>query len=137
MSGLIDDLRANINDILRVRDDLGAALKPVYIVTRTWTGLEPGDGEFSDEEVQILPSPRIVEYKNEYKIQQGGAVQQGDIALKMVSKQSFPEITQVDGTVPDQNTEVFYKVGGYYYRVIHVREKFFVYEIQLRKVSKQ
>lgn len=137
MSGIIDGLLPNINDILGVRDSLGAALKPVYIVTRTWSGLEPKDGSSEDEEMQVLPSPRIVELSDVYKIKEGGAVEQGDILLKAVSKQTFPDKSVVDGSVEDQNIEKFFKVGEVLYRVLNVREKFFTYEIQLRRVSKQ
>jgi hypothetical protein len=137
MTGIIDGLLPNINDILGVRDDIGAALKPVYLVTRTWQGAEPSDGTSVDVVEQVLPSPRIVELSDAYKIREGGAVQQGDIMLKAVSKQTYPDKSVLDGSVDEQNVEKFFKVGDVLYRVINVREKFFTYEIQLRRVSKQ
>ena len=57
--------------------------------------------------------------------------------LKMVSKQSYPLRSDVDCTSNSENVEKFYEVGGALYRVIMVREKHVVWEIQLRKDSKQ
>jgi hypothetical protein len=137
MSGIVDDLRSGINDILGLRDSLGVGLKKVYLVTRTWSGSELGEGTKTITKRQILPSPRVVEFMDQYKIKEGGAVQQGDLMLKMVSKQSYPLRSDVDCTSNSENVEKFYEVGGALYRVIMVREKHVVWEIQLRKDSKQ
>lgn len=133
----LDDLRADLNPILSIRDDLGVALKPVYLVTRNWTGEEIGDGTYSDIAVRVAPSPRVVEFFNNFTIKEGGAVQQGDLLLKMISKESYPTQNRIDCTTELANQEKFYKVGVHLYRVIMVKEKQLVWEVQLRKVTKQ
>ena len=132
---MIDGLRSNINSILAIRDDLGAAKKPVLLVTRTWTGSEPGDGTFTDGEIPVLPSPAIKEFVDDYRIQEGGAVKQGDIRLKWISKQSFPTRAEIDCSVSSQKIEKFYKVGGVLYRVVQVGEQLLSWNVLLRRVN--
>lgn len=135
--GIIDDLIPNMDEICGIRDDLGVALKEVWIVTRTWSGSAPGDGTKTDVRVRMLPSPRVVEFLDEYKLREGGAVKQGDIMLKMISKESFPTRESVDCSTSSKSVEKFYEVGGFLYRVIAVREKHVVWQVQLRRVSAQ
>jgi hypothetical protein len=137
MSGIVDDLRSSVNDILGLRDSLGVGLKKVYLVTRTWSGSELGEGTKTVTKKQLLPSPRVVEFMDEFKIKDGGAVQQGDLLLKMISKQSYPLRSDIDCTTSSENVEKFYEVGGTLYRVIMVREKHVVWDVQLRRDSKQ
>jgi hypothetical protein len=132
---LVDDLRQTVNPILSIRDELGASKQPVSIVTRKWTGTEPGDGSYRDSELPLLPSPSIVDYSADYRVREGGAVQMGDIRLKWISKQSFPVRSEVDGSSSSHSIERFYKVGKDLYRVIHVEEKLLCWNITLRKVS--
>jgi hypothetical protein len=134
---LVSDLISGLDDLLGIRDDLGAALKNVYIVTRTWTGSEVQDGTYSDAHEQVLPSPRVVEFMNEFVIKEGGAVQQGDILLTGISKESYPTQGLIDCTSIAANQERFYKVGTHLYRVIMVKEKLLTWKVQLRKVTKQ
>lgn len=134
---LVSDLRENINDVLSIRDELGAAKQPVALVTRTWSGTEPGDGTFTDASTPVVPSPSILAYTDDYRIKEGGAVQQGDIKLKWISKQSFPDRAAVECAIEAQNIEKFYSVGGFMYRVIQVEEKLLSWNVLLRKVSKQ
>jgi hypothetical protein len=134
---LIENLRDNINQMLGVRDSLGVAKKQVYIVTRTWSGLEPGDGTYKDQTEQVLPSPGIRIYSNDYRIKEGGLIQQGDVLLRWISRESFPYLCQVDGSVKAQNVEVFYKLDDILYRVIQVEEKLLCWHVQVRRVSKQ
>lgn len=137
MTGLADDLRADIDDILSIRDDLGVVLKPVFIHQKVWSGSEPGEGTATITRVEMQPSPRAVEITDSYRIREGGTVQAGDVMLKMISRQSYPEITDVDCSVPNQKTEKFYEIGGILYRVISVRVKHLTWTVQVRRVSKQ
>lgn len=130
---LLDDIETD--DILGLRDSLGLALKAVFLVTRTWDGSEPGDGDYEDEEEQILPSPRVVEFKHDLRVRQGGAVQDGDILLKMISKESY-DYEQLDGSTDQQNVEKLYKVGADYCTPISVEEKHLTWTVLCRKVTK-
>lgn len=130
---LLSDI--DVDGILGIRDDLDVALKPVYLVTRTWDGSEPGDGEFEDEEAQILPSPRVVEFSQDLRIRQGGAMEAGDILLKMISKVSYDK-ADLDGTSDEQNVEKIYKVGTEYFRPISVTEKHLTWNVQVRRTNR-
>lgn len=134
---VISDLLENVNDILEVRDQIGAALKPVAIVTRSWSGSELGDGSPSETRQQVTPSPRVVEFSADSKVLQGGTVKQGDIILKMISKQTFPTENMIDCSVNSPSVEKFYEVGGIQYQVIRVQEKHLTWTVHLRRRSRQ
>lgn len=134
---VIASLLPDLNSILGVRDQVGAALKPVEIVTWTWSGREIGDGDKVVTKVPVTPSPRIVEFAADSRVLQGGAVKAGDIMLKMISKATFPTLVQVDGSVPSRKVEKFYDVGGVQYQVIGVTEKHLTWNVHLRRRSSQ
>jgi TRAP-type mannitol/chloroaromatic compound transport system permease large subunit len=135
--GLVSDLIPNLNTILGARDDIGVALKTVKIVTRTWTGAEPGDGTAAEVAVQMLPTPHIVEYGHDAEISSGGAVRAGDIKLKSISKQSYATLAAVDCSSNSRSVEKFYEVGGALFQVIRVRERLVTWEVHLRRLSAQ
>ena len=137
MSNVVAGIRANVNDILSIRDSIGAALKVVNIVTRTWSGTELGEGDMSESKVRVLPSPHVVQYTNDLRLLQGGAVQQGDVMLKAVSQQSFPTQTDVDCSSELPNVEKFYELDGILYRVIAVTQKHVTWQVLLRRVGQQ
>ena len=133
--GVITDLLGDIDGICGVRDDIGADLKTVFLVTRTWSGDEPGEGTKVDVSAKMLPSPRVVEYGDSYKIKDGGAVQQGDILVKMISKGSFPTRADVDCSTDSAKIEKFYQIDDIFYRVIDVKEKYLTWNVQIRRVT--
>lgn len=139
--GLIDDLKDSIDDILGVRDDIGAVLQPVYFVTRTWytdedlTTLASEIGGYAkDEEVQMLPSPGIKDFSHDVRLREGGAIKQGDIILTNVSGNLFSE-SDLDGTSPQKYIEKLFRVGPYLYQPINVRQKYVTWDVHLRKLS--
>jgi len=134
---LIDSLMPVIDDILSLRDQLGVALKKVGIVTRTWEGFEPGEGKARDSYDQILPTPEIVDFSHRQRIQTGGAVQQGDIILKHLSKKTYPQKSLIDCSTTEKKIEKFYDLGGELYQVISVKEDHFTWDVQVRKLSDQ
>ena len=134
---LIPGMIPNLNDILGVRDSLGATLKPVKIVSWTWSGADIGVGTKVELAVDVTPGPRIVEFSADSKVLQGGAVKAGDIMLKMVSKQTFPTVDLVDCVALAPSVERFYSVGGIQYQVIGITEKHLTWNIHLRRRSHQ
>ena len=137
MSDVVKGVRDNVDSILAIRDQIGAALKPVYFVTRTWSGTELGDGTATIARVQMLPSPRVVEFKHDLKLVEGGFVKAGDVLLKMISKNKYTAESQLDGTSTVANVEKLYEVGGILYRVINVQEKHVTWSVLLRRISGQ
>ena len=133
--GLIDDLLPITNDILGVRDAIGAVIHPVFFVARTWSGTTPGDGTPTDVKAQMVPSPSIVNLSHDLPALQGGVYQQGDLILKHVSKQSYSDEDVVSCKSSAGNVEKFYEVNGKLYQVINVKESYVTWEIHIRKLS--
>lgn len=133
------DIRAGLLDcvdsILGIRDCIGANLADVYFVTRTWSGTRPGDGEFEDVEEQMKPTPQIVDYSHDIRLQQGGAYKQGDLILRNISRNQYPEESILRTDTGIKNVEKFLKVGSNYYRVIQVKEKLLTWDVQVRKIA--
>ncbi len=138
MSGIVDDLKGCSDDILGIRDDIGAAKQKVFFVERRWSGTELGDGSYQDKpKDRMLPSPRVVEFKHQLGIREGGAVKQGDILLKMVSKNIYPDKADLEFAGLDKNVEKFYEIGERLYRPIAITEKHLTWSILCRPVSGQ
>lgn len=143
MSGLIDDLKESIDDILGVRDDIGAVLRPVFFVTRTWYSDEEKTvpateigGYAIDEEVQMLPSPGLKDYSQDLRLREGGMIKQGDLVLTNVSGNLYSE-SDLDGSSSAVNIEKFFRVGDAIYQVINVRPKYVVFDVQVRRLANQ
>lgn len=136
-NGVVGSLKDSVDDILGLRDSLGAALMPVYFVERQWTGDESGDGTATETTEQVLPSPRIVSMSDDSRVMEGGAIQLDDILLKGISKNKYPSKVDVDGTTDDQSIERFYEIDGQLYGVINVTEKHLTWNVQVRKLSNQ
>jgi hypothetical protein len=134
--GIIDSLLPAIDSILGVRDDIGAVIQPVYLVTRTWSGTRVGDGTAVDEEAQVLPSPGLKTFAHDVRIREGGAIKQGDIILQNVSKNRYIE-SDLDGSSTATNVEKFFRVGDYLYQSINVAEKYVTFDVQIRRLSSQ
>ena len=130
---LKDCLGTSLDCILGIRDDIGADIQPVYLVTRTWSGDRVGDGYFTDEECKI-PTPEIVDLSHDVRVQRGGAYKSGDLILKTINKATYTEEALRTDTGED-DIEKFIKVGQHYYRTVHIKEKFLTYDIHITKVA--
>lgn len=133
--GLISDLTGIADSILGVRDSIGAVIQPVYFVTRTWSGTQPGDGTPTDVELPVLPSPAVRDLATDFQAQAAGNYIKGDLILRGISKQSWPTRTHVDCTTTQKNVERFYKVAGEIYNVFHVEESYITWNVRIRKAS--
>lgn len=133
---ILTNLRANLNGILGLRDSLGVAKSTVYIATQTWTGTEIGDGTMTETTAQMLPTPYIFVFTADRKIPEGGVVAAGDIILRQISMQSYPNESQIDCSSTLANVEKLYKIDGNYYRVIEVTKKHVTWKVTLKRLSK-
>lgn len=134
---ILDSLRLNVNSILGLRDSLGVTKGLVYLVTRTWEGPEMGEGNYIDEEVQMLPTPYIFIFSAEDKIPEGGNVKLHDIVLRQISMQTYPTVDLIDCSSDIENIEKLYRVDGSLYRVIEVTKKHVTWKVILRRLSQQ
>lgn len=134
---IIDDILGCTDDILGLRDCLGANKNgPIYILTRTWDG-EKGRGDPCDTIEQVLPSPMLVNFSHSLRLREGGTIKQGDILLKHISKQSYPQESMLDCTVEDEKTmERFYYFDNHIYECITVTQDYVYWNVQVRKTKK-
>lgn len=137
MSSIVDDILECTDDILGIRDELGATKHLVYILTRVWDGSERGDGNASDTTIQIKPSPQIVDYSHSLRLREGGKIREGDIVLKHLSKQTYTEESMIDCSVDDKLTEKYYYINGRLYNVIDITSDYVYWNVHVRKASKQ
>lgn len=138
MSTLVEDLISpDLDEILAVREQLGADIAKVSLVTRTWSGTQAGDGEPTEVEEEMHPAPRCVDLSHNLRLLSGGAVEQGDLILKMISKNKYPLKTDINAQSANPLEERFYRVNGADYRVINVVEQFVTWDVQIRRLSNQ
>lgn len=133
----VDSLRKGVNKILQSREKIGAALKSVSLVTRSWSGSRVGEGTAEDSSVAVRPTPRVKPFAHDLRIREGGAIKQGDILIKGISKQNFPDEDQIDGSSDAKNIEKFYEIGNKIYQVIEIRERHLTWDVQVRRLSDQ
>lgn len=132
MGDALKGLRQSINSVLSVRDKIGP-LKLVWVVTRRWSGANVGAGVFSDFKTQMLPTPGVVQFSQDIRVREGGAIEAGDILLTNVSKVNYPNKSDIDSSALDKNVERFYVVGEDLYNVINTKEKYLTWDVLLRK----
>ena len=133
----IPDLIDDIDCILGIREEIGAQLKDVCILSRQWSGERIGDGRAFDTEVELSPSPYIVDLSHDIRGSEAGFIKQGDLLIKQISKNKFPTEDCIDGTVKNDTQEIFYKVGDFLYTVISVKERHLTWDIQVRRHGPQ
>lgn len=134
MAGLVDDIKAVVDDILGIRDEIGALKHPIYILTRTWPG-QKGVGTPVDTTEQILPSPNLVDLSLRITPKEAGNVKQGDILLKMISKNKYTE-AQINCSSGNALVEKWYYIGGHLYEVVNVVEDYVYFNVLLKKTIK-
>jgi hypothetical protein len=135
---LVEELISpELDEILLVREQLGADIAKVSLITRTWSGVQVGDGEPTEAEEEMHPAPRVVNLAHNVRLVPGGAVEQGDLILKMISKNKYPAKTDVNCQSTDDLVEKFYRVNGSDYRVIEVVEQYVTWDVQIRRLSNQ
>lgn len=137
MTNLVDEILECTDEILGIRDDLGAYKHKTYVLTRIWSeGL--GKGFATDSLEQVLPSPYLVDYSHDLRIRENGMIKQGDIMLKHISKESYPQEEMIDCTVNDPDKmEKFYYINGRLYNVVSVVESYVYWNVMVRKAAKQ
>lgn len=137
MSKLIPSMIGNIDSILAVRDSIGAPIQHSYLVTRSWSGGKLGLGDPVETKQQILPSPRVVQFAADSKFFDGGVIKQGDILLKMISKNKYPTENLLDCVAESEAVEKFYVVGDVEFQILNLREKHLTWDAHLRRRSRQ
>lgn len=139
---IVNDLIDGLDDILGIVDDIGAKKHDVYILTRTWEGPRIGQGEKTDIIDQVLPSPHLVDFSHNINVKTGGAIDSGDIMLKMISKESYPEKEMIDCSVDklEPNSDMvqrYYYIDGRLYEVKSVVSNYVTWNVLLKHTNKK
>lgn len=87
---LVDDLLSTVDDLRgSLHSDMGVRQWRVYVISRTWSGGEIGEGTFTDSELEITPQPLIREpgelTRVIYRTIQAGELEVGEIEVSEVS----------------------------------------------------
>ena len=123
-----------IDPILSIKEDMGADIEKVDFITRTWTGVRPGDGTFTDVKERMEPLPCIKDVSHDVRLNASGTVKQGDLFLTSISQNSYPDEDALRTDTGLRNVEKFYKIGAHFYRTIHIRKRLVTWDVQVRKV---
>lgn len=135
--GIKDSLGPCLDAILGIREGIGAELHRVFILTRVWQGGEPGDGHAVDEIEEIKPCPAIVDYSHNIRLVEAGAIKQGDLLIKHISKHMYSSVDCIDCSGDDKRIQKFYYINEFLYQVINVKENLLTWDVQVRKTSDQ
>lgn len=100
-----------VDKLLPVVDRIRGSLLPkfgtrqhiVRLVKRTWTGVERGDGDFSDVEVTVTPPP-MVEFPAppgfRYDLRPQGREEEGLVKVTEISLRNYVEADLTGGDLP-------------------------------------
>lgn len=142
MKGIIDSLAKSRDKLLSIREKVGAELVRVFILTRSWSGGRPNDGELHEELEEIRPTPGVKDFSHDVRLQEGAGVQQGDIVLRSISKSTFQTEEPLDTRTEEHGVEKYYLLLNRqneqkFYTVVSIREKHLSWNVQIRRVSNE
>lgn len=137
MSNLVESMTGCVDSILSIREKLGADLRHVYLVTRTWTGRTPGEGTYTDAVEEIKPVPALRELKHDRRVKDGGTATEGDLLIYHISKNQYPTDDLLSCASSAKNIEKFYKIGKFTYTVLKIQERYITWDIEVRRRTDQ
>jgi hypothetical protein len=106
---LVDSLVADVIDGLResLHPDFGVRSYRVYRVIRTWTGQRPGDGQLTQEALELRPQPRVQVWSGlRMELATCGVEEMGEIVLTEVSL-TYTERQLTGGGLLGMNQELY------------------------------
>lgn len=138
--GIIETILPATRSIYGIRDDIGAEKGFVYMVELLWSSGQIGAGQPIEKITKILPTPQIVDFTQAINLPDSAGVQAGDIILKGISKDAFPDETLIDTQTDNQNLEKFYLIQtrdevNKLYQVISIKEKYVSWQVQIRRLT--
>jgi hypothetical protein len=134
LSKIRDSILGCSDKILGIREQIGAQINDVYLITRTWSGERVGDGSFSDKREKISPTPQIVDYSHNIRVTDIGSVKAGDLLLKGISINKYPDELTLRTDTGNKRIEKLYNIGKHFYRSINIKENLITWDLQVRKI---
>lgn len=143
-NGLVKSLLPVVDQILGVRDSIGAVIQPVSFLTRTFyldaaktlPAKQPEGKYATDVVVQMLPTPSLKAFAQDIRLREGGAIKSGDLILKGVSGNKFKQ-SDLDGSSPAPNVLKLFLVGDKLYQVVNVSQRYVTFDVQIRELTNQ
>ena len=117
--------------------ELGLNVHEVGLFKRKWSEGKIGKGQPSDSLDLFSPQPRLSKIKLRWGIREGGTVKQGDLLVKLLTKATYPNESQINAASDDELEEIYYYVNGDLYEVIEVDEKLLYWNVTIRKTKKR
>lgn len=133
--GFKDYIAKCAESILRLQDKIGATIHQVYLVKRAWSGAQIGDGASFDTNYLIEPSPHVQEFSQNIMAGQG-AIEQGDVLLKYISKTEYTR-EFLGPQTESPLIEKFYLIDGKEYRVVNIKETLVYFNVLVRATITQ
>lgn len=112
LDNLIDDLLPTVDELRGgLNEDFGTRQYVVSVVTRAWSGVERGDGEYTDTYLTIEPNPLVKIFAPSrgphYVYMPQGTTEEGMIKISEISLANYVEADLTGGDL-DKVTEVFW-----------------------------
>lgn len=82
---LVDDLVATVDELRALPNELGIRQFRLYTVVRTWSGDEPGAGDFSEAETEIVPRPLVEAFRRTDRLEPCGLDEADVVKVSEVS----------------------------------------------------
>lgn len=109
-TSLVDDLLSVVDDLrTELPTDMGIRQWRVFVVRRTWSGDERGQGTYTESELELVPRPVVRFGGLSHKSNPEGRDEDGDVVLTEVSLTYTETELGGDGTFAD-NVELFYRL---------------------------
>lgn len=126
-----------IDCALAAVEEMGLSIGPVKIIKRVWSGKKLGEGNVTDTVVQISPTPRIQQIKENHRNKEGGLEKRADVLLKMISKSKYPTKDELELISENKNTELYYMINEDLYELVEVIEKIAYWNILIKRSKKR
>ncbi len=133
---LLDDVAKDVQGALETIESLDIYKSKVYLLTRTWKERK-GRGKPTDELTKVDPNPFISDYSHSLRLKEGGNIKQGDLIIKYLPKNLFPDENSVNLISNDEKIEKFYVLEKELYETVSIIKGYAYWNVQIRKTSKK
>ncbi len=134
---ILGDAAKSVSGAMKTIEDLEIFRHRVYILTRTWSGVRIGNGVKTDTTVEVSPVPYIKTYDLDIRLRVGGVIKAGDIIIKYMSKDDYPDLSFLETVTNIRNVQKFYKIDNKLYTAVGTSDGYAYWNIHLRKTNKK
>ena len=122
---------------LEALDSMGLNIAEVGLIKRVWPEDKIGRGTPVDTLELFTPTPRIEQIRQSHNNKQAGQERRGDVFVKFLSKNKYPEVSSIDATSTVKNEEIYYYVDGELFEVVEVTENLTHWNVLISRAKKR